>query len=139
MSVPRPRMLLLLLAAPLLVAVTVLANAGGDEPVSDDGDGQPPSPPATEVMGTVVGTVRTGDGQPVAGAAVLPTSVDEPALAVPEIGIITGPAGQYEWRLHAGAYELAIYVDGEPRGAARVTVTAGGTGTLDFTLQAPPG
>jgi carboxypeptidase family protein len=134
MSMPRPRILLLLLAVPPLVAAGMLAYPRGDEPVSDDGTGPPPSPPATEIMGTVVGTVTTGDGQPAVGVAVLPASIDEPAQAVPEIGVLTGPAGRYEWRLHPGAYELGFYLDGEVRGTAPVAVTAGETSTVDFTL-----
>jgi hypothetical protein len=134
MSVPRPRIVLLLLVAvPLLAAVSLLAYRGGDEPVTDDGDGPPP-PPAAETMGTVAGTVTTGDGTPVAGTAVLPISIDQPAQPVPEIGIFTGPDGRYEWRLHPGSYELSIYLDGEALGTAPVTVTAGETSTLDFTL-----
>jgi hypothetical protein len=131
---PRARAILLLLAAPLLVAMTVLAYGGGDEPSSDDDQDPPPPPPATEIMGAVAGTVTTGDGQPLAGAAVLPTSLAEPSQPVPDIGVFTGPTGRYEWRLHPGEYELAIYLDGERRGSAAVTVIASETRTLDFTL-----
>jgi hypothetical protein len=128
--------LLLVLVVPLLVAATALVVYGsGDEPVSDDGDGPAPSPPASDVMGTVAGTVTDPDGQPVAGAAVLPTSLDEPAQPVPEIGVITGSTGEYEWRLHPGRYELVVYLDSEPAARQAVTVAAGETSPLDFTVR----
>jgi hypothetical protein len=133
---PRLPVLLLVLVVPLLVAATALVvYRGGDEPVSDDGDGPPPSPPASDVMGTVAGTVTDADGEPVAGAAVLPTSLDEPAQPVPEIGVVTGPTGEYEWRLAPGRYELVVYLDSEPAARGAITVTAGETGTLDFAVR----
>jgi hypothetical protein len=128
--------LLLVLVVPLLVAATALVvYRSGDEPVSDDGDGPAPSPPASDVMGTVAGTVTDPDGRPVAGAAVLPTSLDEPPQPVPEIGVVTGSTGEYEWRLHPGRYELAVYVDGEPVARGATAVVAGETSPLDLTVR----
>jgi hypothetical protein len=127
----RMGVLVLLVAAPLLVAAAALA-LGGDRPVSDDGPA--PSSAGADPLGTVTGLATTADGRPVVGAAVLVTALDDPAPAVPEIGVVTGAEGRYEWRLPPGRYELVVRAD-ERDGAPRTTtVTAGTVTRLDLSL-----
>jgi hypothetical protein len=124
--------LVLLVAAPLLVAAAAALALGGDRPVSDDGPA--PSSAGADPLGTVTGLATTADGRPVVGAAVLVTALDDPAPAVPEIGVVTGAEGRYEWRLPPGRYELVVRAD-ERDGAPRTTtVTAGTVTRLDLSL-----
>lgn len=123
-----------LLAA--VAAVLVLAGlaACAETPVSSDD----PSPGGgVPTSGTVDGTVRTATGAAVSGATVVPKSVDDPANPVPEMLVVTDASGRYAWSLPPGRYELTVQ---PPPGAAGgpvtrpVTVVAGATTTLDFTL-----
>ncbi|MDG4792989.1 carboxypeptidase-like regulatory domain-containing protein [Micromonospora sp. WMMD1082] len=131
MSRTRLGVLALLIAAPLLIGASLLAF-GGDYPVSDDGP--PPPPPRTDSMGTVTGTATTAAGEPVREASVQVRPLDEPAPAIPEIGVLTGDAGRYEWRLPPGRYEIVVRTDERDSAPQTATVTAGQTTRLDFTL-----
>ncbi|MFF5215774.1 carboxypeptidase-like regulatory domain-containing protein [Micromonospora sp. NPDC000442] len=131
MSRTRLGVLALLIAAPLLIGASLLVF-GGDDPVSDDGP--PPPPGRTSPAGTVTGTVTTPAGEPVRQASVQVTALDEPAPAIPEIGVLTGNTGRYEWRLPPGRYEITVST-GERNSAPRTaTVTTDQVTRLDFTL-----
>jgi len=128
---PRPMTIALLAAVPLLLGVG-LVLAGGDQPVSDtDPPGPRGGPP---VMGTIAGAVARPDGSPVADAGVLVASLEDPAVAIPEIGVRTGTDGRYEWQLRRGRYEVTA-VAGTRRTAGTATVVPGQTVTLDLTLR----
>ncbi|MEU6020532.1 carboxypeptidase-like regulatory domain-containing protein [Micromonospora sp. NPDC047134] len=131
MSRKRLGVLILLIATPLLIGASLLM-VGGDRPVSDDG----PAPPSTmdETTGIVTGTVTTAAGAPVERAAVQVRALDDPAPAIPEIGVLTGDTGQYEWRLLPGRYEIVISSEERDSPPQTATVTAGGVVRLDFTL-----
>ncbi|MCZ7420750.1 MULTISPECIES: carboxypeptidase-like regulatory domain-containing protein [unclassified Micromonospora] len=131
MSRTRLGMLALLIAVPLLIGASLLAF-GGDEPVSDDGP--PPPPGSTSPTGTVTGTVTTPAGEPVRQASVQVTALDEPAPAIPEIGVLTGDAGRYEWRLPPGRYDITVRTGDRHSGPQTATVTADQVTRLDFTL-----
>lgn len=128
-------LLFLLLLVPALIAATAMVVNNNDTPVSDDGSGPPPATKPSETRGVVAGTVTTRDGEPVPDAAVLPTSLEEPPRLVPDLGVLTGPDGQYEWRLRPGRYSLAVHVNGEVLESLTTTVVAGQTVTLDFSLR----
>ncbi|SFC09124.1 carboxypeptidase-like regulatory domain-containing protein [Micromonospora sediminimaris] len=131
MSRKRLGVLALLIAAPLLIGASLLAF-GGDDPVSDDG---PPAPPGrTNPAGTVTGTVTTPAGEPVRQASVQVTPLGEPAPAIPEIGVLTGDAGRYEWRLPPGRYEIVVSTGEQHSAPQTATVTADQVTRLDFTL-----
>ncbi|RIV36046.1 carboxypeptidase-like regulatory domain-containing protein [Micromonospora radicis] len=121
--------LALLIVAPLLIGAGLLVFH--DQSVSDDGPAPPPRP---DTMGVVTGTAATAAGAPVRDAAVLVRPLDEPAPAVPEIGVRTGDAGRYEWRLPPGRYEIVVRADSRDSAPRTATVTAGAVTRLDFTL-----
>ncbi|HEX5597210.1 MAG TPA: carboxypeptidase-like regulatory domain-containing protein [Micromonosporaceae bacterium] len=131
MSRTRLGVLVLLIAAPLLVAAAALIS-GGDRRVSDDGPSQPPA--RTDTMGTVTGVVTSTTGDPVAGASVRVIPLDQPAPAIPEIGVLTGDAGRYEWRLPPGRYEIVVSLGERSSAPQTTTVTAGKVTQLDITL-----
>ncbi|MBQ1026083.1 carboxypeptidase-like regulatory domain-containing protein [Micromonospora sp. C95] len=131
MSRTRLGVLALLIAAPLLIGASLLA-VGGDDPVSDDG---PPAPPGrTNPTGVVTGTVTATDGEPVRQASVRVTALDEPAPAIPEIGVLTGDTGRYEWRLPPGRYEIVVHTGERNTAPQTATVTADQVTRLNFTL-----
>ncbi|GAB3850124.1 hypothetical protein GCM10029963_35860 [Micromonospora andamanensis] len=125
-------MLALLIAAPLLIGASLLAF-GGDSPVSDDGP--PPPPGRTNPTGTVTGTVTTPTGEPVREASVQVAPLDEPAPAIPEIGVLTGDTGRYEWRLPPGRYEITVRTGDRSSDPQTATVTADQVTRIDFTLS----
>jgi hypothetical protein len=127
--IPRPTTIVLLAAVPLLLGVGLFI-AAGDRPVSDD---DPPGPGGTPVMGTVAGAVTRPDGSPVADAGVVVRSLEDPPVAVPEIGVRTGADGRYEWSLRPGRYEVTA-VAGTATTAATATVQAGRGAALDLVL-----
>ncbi|GIJ06791.1 carboxypeptidase regulatory-like domain-containing protein [Micromonospora andamanensis] len=132
MSRTRLGVLALLIAAPLLIGASLLAF-GGDTPVSDDG----PPPPAgrSNPTGTVTGTVTTPTGEPVRSASVQVAPLDEPAPAIPEIGVLTGDTGRYEWRLPPGRYEITVSTGDRSSDPQTATVTADQVTRIDFTLS----
>jgi hypothetical protein len=120
--------IVLLAAVPLLLGVGLFI-AGGDRPVSDrDPAGPAGGPP---VMGTIAGAVTRPDGSPVPDAGVQVRSLEDPPVAVPEIGVRTGRDGRYEWTLRPGRYEVTA-VAGAATTAGTATVVAGRTVGLDM-------
>jgi hypothetical protein len=128
--IPRPLTIALLAAVPLLLGVGWFI-AGGDRPVSD----RDPSGPSggTPVMGTIAGAVTRADGTGVPDVGVTVRSLEEPPVAVPEIGVRTGADGRYAWSLRPGRYEVTA-VAGRATTAGVTTVVAGRTVTLDLVL-----
>lgn len=115
----------------LLVGLLVLGGCGSEAGTSSS-DGQPPVSPSGQVA--IAGTVVDGTGLPVEGALVQPKSVDDPPRPVPELAVISGPDGRYEWTLPAGRYEFTA-VKGD-RTSAPVQVTAA-PGTTDALREVP--
>ena len=118
----------------VLTVAAVLA-ARRDTPVSSAGPGDG----GRAARGDVTGTVRTATGEPVAGVAILPRSVERPARPVPELLVATDRDGRYRWRLDPGRYELVARRSGpEPSTVSAprpVTVVAGRTERIDFTMD----
>jgi hypothetical protein len=116
---------------PAAVVLLALAGCGGQPAGAPDSTPSASSPAA--VRGTVSGTVRTADGRPLAGASVLPRSLDHPAQPVPEMVVVTDRQGTFSWSLPPGRYELTVHDAAGTRLAAKeVTVVAGRTATLDW-------
>jgi len=82
----------------------------------------------------VQGRITAREGTPIAGAYVEPRSLDRPRARIPDVGNVSGADGRYEWPLPAGTYEVSVSAEGYRRESRRVTLRAGETATLDFTL-----
>lgn len=109
-----------------LIAIGLLTVAGcgfpgeGESPIS----GGSPSSQATVVVSAVHGVVRDRAGTLVADVMVAATSLDVPARPVPEVAVMTGRDGRFEWPLPAGRYRLDAGVEGLGAGSVEVTVAA---------------
>ncbi|MFD1147485.1 carboxypeptidase-like regulatory domain-containing protein [Saccharothrix hoggarensis] len=114
------------LRAVLLIGLLALGACGGEAGTSDTGD-PPAPPPSTTAMATFTGVVVDSAGQPVDGALVAPRSLDTPPRPVPEMAVMSGPDGRYEWRLAAGRYEFSASKDGRTGTPSEVTAAAGAT------------
>ncbi len=87
---------------------------------------------AQESFGTVVGTVQAGDtGGPIVGAQV--------QLIGTRLGVLTNETGRYIiTRVPPGSYELEFTYVGYRSVRREVTVTAGGTASVDVQLTVDP-
>ncbi len=109
-----------------------------------DHDGASPAAPVTGTPGTgqqvavaqgVAGTVTTSAGDPVEGAMIVPTPLDSPAPAIPEMAVRSGPDGRYSWNLPPGRYEVTIRKEGFRAAVKRVEVRANEMAVADFVLE----
>jgi hypothetical protein len=91
------------LLLPLLGAALVLA-ACGDASVSVASGDQPGNSSAA-ARGTLSGTV-TAAGKTVVGAMIVPTSLETPPAAVPEMAVMSDTQGHYSWSLPPGRYSV---------------------------------
>lgn len=83
---------------------------------------------AQDPAGTITGHVRAADGAPVARAQVIAVGT--------AFGTVTDTSGRYTLSLPAGTYALsARFIGYTPRTVPNVTVTAGRTISVDFSLQ----
>ncbi|WP_033430655.1 carboxypeptidase-like regulatory domain-containing protein [Saccharothrix syringae] len=117
--------------AVLLVGLLVLGGCGREAGTTSDGGTSAGNP--TDLV-VIAGTVVDDAGRPVEGALVQPRSLDEPPLAVPELAVMSGPDGRYEWRLAAGRYEFTA-LKGERTGVPAEVVAA--PGTVDAAREVP--
>src|SRR5262249_11405057 len=78
-------------------------------------------------VGTVKGSVRAPNGEPLAGASISATGTLHGAIARGD--------GTYQFTLPAGRYEVRVRVLGYAVSADSVTVSAGTTTTKDFAPQ----
>ena len=84
----------------------------------------------------VSGTVNAAKGGSViAGAVIVPTSLDVPSQPVPEKLVFSGPDGQYFWPLNPGAYELNVSAEGYQPKVLRVDIEPESLATLDVALD----
>jgi hypothetical protein len=88
--------------------------------------------------GSVEGRVTDTRGEAVAGARVDAASLDTPAKAVPELAVLTGPDGEYEWSLQAGRYDLTVVADGFRPASKEIGIEPGVAAELDFTVEPLP-
>jgi hypothetical protein len=110
--------------------VVACRSAGSERPVTDDaaGHGRARRPQG------VVGRVTTPDGTPVVGAWIECRSLDRPSPPIPDVAVVTGADGRYQWPLPPGRYECRAVADGRESRAGRATVHEGSATTLDFAL-----
>lgn len=80
------------------------------------------------------GTVRDEAGKPVAGALVVPRSLERVGPPIPELAILTDGSGRYAWPLRPGSYELVVTAEGHHVAQRRGSVTQGTLTTLDVVL-----
>lgn len=96
--------------------------------------GRPSLAPSADGQG-VEGRITDSRGRPIAGALVVPKSLDEPSPPIPEIAIVSDEEGRYAWRLPPGRYQISVSAEGY-RGAAKQAVVRPGEVTrLDFVLE----
>jgi hypothetical protein len=83
--------------------------------------------------GSINGTVRTAEGDPLSGVIVL---LKSPALVIPEIEMITSDAGMFRFpSLSPGVYEITCIRDGLEKMVCRgIVVKAGKTAKVDIGL-----
>lgn len=94
-----------------------------------------PSPAPTAGGQGVEGRITDTQGRPIAGALVVPKSLDEPSPPIPEIAIVSDEQGRYAWRLPPGRYQISVSAEGY-RGAVKEAVVGAGQVTrLDFVLE----
>lgn len=94
-----------------------------------------PSPAPTAGGQGVEGRITDTQGRPIAGALVVPKSLDEPSPPIPEIAIVSDEQGRYAWRLPPGRYQISVSAEGY-RGAVKEAVVRAGQATrLDFALE----
>lgn len=100
---------------------------------------EPPSPgpaPAPTADGQgVEGRITDTQGRPVAGALVVPRSLDVPSPPIPEIAIVSDEEGRYAWRLPPGRYEISVSAAGYRGAVKEAVVRAGQVTRLDFVLK----
>lgn len=98
---------------------------------------QSASPPRLNASASITGLVTYADGRPVIGAVVSLSS--EAALAIPEIGVLTGSDGRYAWpSLSPARYTVTVTMtDGgvSRTGSADATVLPGRPAIADLILR----
>jgi hypothetical protein len=105
-----------------------------DRPVSSD----PRARDGAGIVEGVIGYVTARDGSPIVGALVQPQALDVPRPPIPDLAVLTNSEGWYQWRLFPGTYTLVVSAQGYQSAAQVVTVHAGETARLDFTLERAP-
>jgi hypothetical protein len=94
-----------------------------------------PAPAPTADGQGVEGRITDTQGRPVAGALVVPKSLDEPSPPIPEIAIVSDEQGRYAWRLPPGRYEISVSASGYRGAVKEAVVRAGQVTRLDFVLE----
>jgi hypothetical protein len=97
--------------------------------------GAAPSPAPTAGGQGVEGRITDRQGRPIAGALVVPRSLDEPSPPIPEIAIVSDEQGRYAWRLPPGRYQLSVSAEGYRSAAKEAVVKPGEVTRLDFVLE----
>lgn len=103
-------------------------------PVSDHDNGRSYSL-AQGVLGEVTDVVT---GHPIQDARIDPKSLDTPTVGIPEVAVVTGNDGHYEWSLPPGVYEMSAHADGYQSATQRVEVVENKLATLNFFLKRKP-
>lgn len=109
----------------MTVLLIVLAGCGEYTSTPDRG------PVSSASMVPLTGVVTDSAGKPIPDALVQPMSLD--GHPVPEIAVLSGPDGRYEWKLRPGRYSMTASKD--ERTGPPFVVTVEGPTTAD--LQVP--
>lgn len=94
-----------------------------------------PSPGPTADGQGVEGRVTDTQGRPIAGALVVPKSLDEPSPPIPEIAVVSDEEGRYAWRLPPGRYQISVSAEGYRGAVKEAVVRAAQVTRLDFALE----
>jgi hypothetical protein len=124
-----------IIAALVVIGATVVLVVACGQKAGDERPTTGTDPQATNVPGSLHGTVRTPDGKPVANALVAATSNDDPPAPVPELAIVTDDEGRYEWPLRPGRYRLTVDVAGIGKATGDTTIENGTEPVLDLTVN----
>lgn len=100
-------------------------------PINND---QPLNPVAPTLDQGFSGSVRDETGQPIAGALIVPRSLQTPAPAIPELAILSDLTGRYTWPLPPGDYELTVTAEDYETVQQRGSIVEGAVTTLDIGL-----
>lgn len=92
--------------------------------------------PSQQQFQGVTGLVTSRDGHPIANAWIQAKSLDEPSNPIPELVITTNEAGEYQWSLLPGRYEISVLIDSRQQATNLVTVQPGQTAISNFTISA---
>lgn len=84
----------------------------------------------------VQGRVTFASGKPAANVFVQARSLGQPAVALPDIGILTNQAGDYSWPLPPGRFELNFIHNGKKLATRQVNVGRNRPARLDIQLPA---
>lgn len=129
-----------LVAALVLVLLTACGEDGGNPAGSTDetpvtGSQGDATGPGHANRGVVEGVVRTASGAALPGVLVVPVSLDHPAIAIPELAVVTDARGSYRWDLPGGRYEVRAVQAGAVVGTVEVEVARGRTAGGDISLH----
>ena len=114
----------------MFVLVVILMAGCNDTPVKSSDAGPTPAP--SRDRGQIVGVVRDTAGKPIVRASIGLVKGPGPMI---EMAALSDDRGEYAWPgLLPGEWTLSVHADGFKPQEGRVTVTASGTATLDFTL-----
>jgi hypothetical protein len=119
----------------VMVVFALIALACGAQPASPDAPARSAVDVGRPLAEGVTGQIRSSSGTPIAGASVLPRSLDASGPAIPEIAIESDEDGRYEWPLRPGAYELTFAAEGYGRTSQQVVVRQATVATVDVRLQ----
>ena len=117
-----------------LLMASAVACAGPTRPNDARSSDDAPQPARALAEG-VTGEIKDENGGALDGATIIPKSLGANGSAVPEIAILSGPNGRYQWPLKAGSYDVTVRADGYQDVTQPVTVSPGAVTTLDFVLR----
>lgn len=81
------------------------------------------------------GLITSETGTPLPGAFLQLKPLDTMAPAMPDIAVVSGDDGRFQYALPTGHYEITVVLDGYEPATQRVTVLPGRVVTLDFVLR----
>lgn len=100
-----------------------------DAVVTSDGAAMTPA-----IRKGVQGRVTFASGKPAANVFVQARSLGQPAVALPDIGVLTNKAGDYFWPLPPGRFELTFIHQGKKLATRQGNVGRDGRTRLDIEL-----
>jgi hypothetical protein len=122
------RIINVLIASGLVGMASCGVTTSGELPVSGS------SPSSSPIVPAAYGIVRNSDGNPIDGVMVNVDSLDQPPRAIPEMAVITGGLGAYEWPLAPGKYRIYATADGVGSDSVEIIIIDGVRARADLEL-----
>lgn len=105
-----------------------LGDSSPDEPTQASSTQIPSQAELSGIQGVVL-----VDGTPASGYLIVPTSLAEPSVAIPEMALLSDERGRFEWPLPPGTYRLtATRADAPAIAPIDVEVPATGSITVEL-------